>query len=58
LLSGAKAYLCGHLHTFAGVIPEMFARQKEGFFELELGDWKDNRLFRILAIDQVRTSVT
>jgi hypothetical protein len=34
----------------------MFVRQKEGFFELELGDWKDNRLFRILAVDQGQLS--
>ena len=58
LLHDAKAYLCGHLHTLAGIVPEMFARQKEGFFELELGDWKDNRLFRILAIDNGQLSFT
>jgi len=38
----------------AGLVPEMFAWQKEGYFELELGDWKDNRRFRVLALDQVK----
>lgn len=37
-------YLCGHLHTFGGMIPNMYTLHKEGFMELELGDWKDNRM--------------
>lgn len=45
------AYLCGHLHTLGGAIPEMYTLQHGGFLELELGDWKDNRMFRLLAID-------
>lgn len=53
VIRDAKAYLCGHLHTLAGIAPEMFTSHPEGFFELELGDWKDNRRFRILAVDQV-----
>ena len=36
-------YLCGHLHTLAGLVPNMYARHKTGMMELELGDWKDNR---------------
>ena len=39
----ATAYLCGHLHTLAGIIPNMYARHKSGLLELELGDWKDER---------------
>ena len=46
------AYLCGHLHTLNGIIPHMYSSQPEGFLELELGDWKDNRIYRILVIDQ------
>lgn len=44
-------YVCGHLHTLGGVVPKMYTMQKEGFLELELGDWKDNRMYRLLAID-------
>ncbi|KAK3909132.1 Transmembrane protein 62 [Frankliniella fusca] len=44
-------YLCGHFHTFGGAVPNMYTLQKKGFLELELGDWMDNRLFRLLAID-------
>uniref|UniRef100_A0A6B2E9D5 Uncharacterized protein n=1 Tax=Phlebotomus kandelakii TaxID=1109342 RepID=A0A6B2E9D5_9DIPT len=44
-------YLCGHLHTMGGLVTRMYAVQKVGFLELELGDWKDNRLFRLAAID-------
>lgn len=46
------AYLCGHLHTLNGLAPHMYSSQPQGFLELELGDWKDNRIFRIMAIDQ------
>lgn len=45
------AYLCGHLHTFFGLAPNMYSLQKDGFYELELGDWKMNRMYRIAAID-------
>uniref|UniRef100_A0A7G3B2B5 Uncharacterized protein n=1 Tax=Lutzomyia longipalpis TaxID=7200 RepID=A0A7G3B2B5_LUTLO len=44
-------YLCGHLHTMGGMVKHMYTVQKAGFLELELGDWKDNRLFRLAAID-------
>lgn len=37
------AYLCGHLHTLAGMVPHMYTLQRDGFLELELGDWKTNR---------------
>ncbi|XP_044749318.1 transmembrane protein 62-like [Coccinella septempunctata] len=45
------AYLCGHLHKLGGLVPHMYTLQNEGFLELELGDWKDNRMYRVLAID-------
>jgi hypothetical protein len=44
-------YLCGHLHRLGGLVPKMYTLQKFGFLELELGDWKDNRVYRLLAID-------
>ncbi|XP_025424702.1 transmembrane protein 62-like isoform X2 [Sipha flava] len=46
------AYLCGHLHTLGGLVPQMYTIQNEGFVELELADWKDERMFRLLAFDQ------
>lgn len=36
-------YLCGHLHTLAGVVPKMHAVHADGHLELELGDWLDTR---------------
>ncbi|KAL3265661.1 hypothetical protein HHI36_009865 [Cryptolaemus montrouzieri] len=45
------AYLCGHLHKLGGLVPSMYTLQNAGFLELELGDWKDNRMYRVLAID-------
>ncbi|KAF5294024.1 hypothetical protein FQA39_LY13578 [Lamprigera yunnana] len=47
----ALAYLCGHLHNLGGLVPQMYALQQDGFLELELGDWKKKRMFRLLAID-------
>lgn len=44
-------YVCGHLHKLGGLIPNMYTLQQAGFLELELGDWKDNRVYRLLAID-------
>ncbi|CAH1790984.1 unnamed protein product [Owenia fusiformis] len=57
-MRGATAYLCGHLHTLAGLVPNMYTMQKSGGLELELGDWKDNRKFRVLAIDHDLMSFT
>lgn len=37
-------YLCGHYHTLGGISPEMYTLQRGGFLELELADWKDNRM--------------
>lgn len=37
-------YVCGHLHKLGGLIPNMYTLQQAGFLELELGDWKDNRV--------------
>lgn len=52
------AHLSGHLHTLGGHVPNMYTRQKTGMLELELGDWKDNRMFRLLAIDHDLLSFT
>ncbi|GAB6029706.1 hypothetical protein CHUAL_005428 [Chamberlinius hualienensis] len=51
LMRNGVAYLCGHFHTLGGWIPHMYTLQKTGFLELELADWKDNRMFRIGAMD-------
>lgn len=42
-LDQSLVYVCGHLHTLGGLIPNMYTLQRDGFLELELGDWKDNR---------------
>ncbi|NXW62996.1 TMM62 protein, partial [Eurystomus gularis] len=51
LMSSATAYLCGHLHTMGGLMPVLHSQHRGGTLELELGDWKDNRKYRILAFD-------
>ncbi|RMC00509.1 hypothetical protein DUI87_23123 [Hirundo rustica rustica] len=49
--SSATAYLCGHLHTMGGLMPVLHSQHCGGTLELELGDWMDNRKYRILAFD-------
>ncbi|XP_028828267.1 transmembrane protein 62 isoform X2 [Denticeps clupeoides] len=51
VMSSAVAYLCGHLHTLGGAMPVLHSRHPTGTLELELGDWMDNRRFRVLAFD-------
>uniref|UniRef100_A0A668AXC8 Transmembrane protein 62 n=1 Tax=Myripristis murdjan TaxID=586833 RepID=A0A668AXC8_9TELE len=51
LMSAAVAYLCGHLHTLGGLMPVLHSRHPQGTLELELGDWMDNRRYRVLAFD-------
>lgn len=51
VMSGALAYLCGHLHTLGGLMPVLHSRHPQGTLELELGDWMDNRRYRVLAFD-------
>ncbi|XP_005799357.1 transmembrane protein 62 [Xiphophorus maculatus] len=50
-MRSAVAYLCGHLHTLGGLMPVLHSRHPHGTLELELGDWMDNRRFRVLAFD-------
>ncbi|KAH9502794.1 Transmembrane protein 62 [Bulinus truncatus] len=58
IMSTSIAYLCGHLHTLFGYCPNMYSRHKTGQLELELGDWKENRIFRVLAVDHDILSFT
>ncbi|KAM4625578.1 transmembrane protein 62 [Polymixia lowei] len=51
MMSSAVAYLCGHLHTLGGLMPVLHSRHPQGTLELELGDWMDNRRYRVLAFD-------
>ncbi|XP_058440712.1 transmembrane protein 62 isoform X4 [Marmota monax] len=51
IMSSATAYLCGHLHTLGGLMPILHTRHFQGTLELEVGDWKDNRRYRIFAFD-------
>ena len=46
--SKSLAYLCGHFHSFYGVVPHMYTKHHSGLLELELGDWKWNRMFVLL----------
>ncbi|XP_071790567.1 transmembrane protein 62-like [Asterias amurensis] len=50
-LQTGVTYLCGHLHSFGGMVPHMNAVQKNGVVELELEDWKENRMYRVMAFD-------
>lgn len=45
------AYLCGHLHSLAGLVPHMYALQEDSFLELEVADWKNCRRYRVAAVD-------
>ncbi|XP_036149395.1 transmembrane protein 62 [Monomorium pharaonis] len=47
----SMVYLCGHYHTLGSMVPHMYTLQKAGFLELELADWKENRMYRLAAID-------
>uniref|UniRef100_A0A672PUX8 Transmembrane protein 62 n=1 Tax=Sinocyclocheilus grahami TaxID=75366 RepID=A0A672PUX8_SINGR len=58
LMSTAVAYLCGHLHTLGDFMPVLHSRHQGGTLELELGDWMDNRRYRILAFDHDLLSFT
>ncbi|CAM1297477.1 SLC24A4 (predicted) [Pycnogonum litorale] len=51
LMRNGLAYLCGHLHNFHGYITTMYTVHHNGLLELEVADWKDNRMYRVLAID-------
>ncbi|XP_027725974.1 transmembrane protein 62 isoform X3 [Vombatus ursinus] len=51
VMSSAVAYLCGHLHLLGGLMPVLHTRHPKGTMELELGDWKKNRRYRIFAFD-------
>ncbi|MCL4116407.1 UNVERIFIED_CONTAM: hypothetical protein GTU68_024498, partial [Idotea baltica] len=51
LMGRGLAYLCGHLHTLGGLARSLYTRQQTGSLELELGDWKDERLFRVGVTD-------
>ncbi|XP_056666322.1 transmembrane protein 62 isoform X3 [Monodelphis domestica] len=51
VMSSAIAYMCGHLHLLGGLIPVLHARHPKGTLEIELGDWKKNRRYRIFAFD-------
>jgi len=51
IISGGLVYLSGHLHTLGGLAPQLYSMHRCGTPELELGDWKENRMYRVLAID-------
>ncbi|KAG1682030.1 Transmembrane protein 62 [Nymphon striatum] len=51
LMRNGLAYFCGHLHTLHDFAPQMQSIHHNGLLELEVGDWKDNRRYRVAAID-------
>lgn len=51
IMRSSVAYLCGHLHTLGGLMPVLHSRHPQGTLELELGDWMDNRRYRVVAFD-------
>lgn len=58
VMHSSVAHVCGHLHTLANFVPRMYGRHPSGHLELELGDFKDNRKFRLLAFDHDLFSFT
>ncbi|CAL8074384.1 unnamed protein product [Calicophoron daubneyi] len=58
LARSALAYFCGHMHTLLGLVPRMYAVQPQGYLELELGDWRDKRYYRVVAVDHDLLSFT
>lgn len=55
-----STYLCGHLHCKFGrnlFKHHLLPSEKPGeFWEWEMGDWKENRVMRIVAIDEGHVS--
>nr|XP_002129413.1 transmembrane protein 62 [Ciona intestinalis] len=51
-------YLSGHFHDFRGLAPHQYAMHSQGFLELEVADWMNNRRFRIVSVDHDITSFT
>ncbi|XP_064489552.1 transmembrane protein 62-like [Ornithodoros turicata] len=51
LMSGDGPYLCGHYHTIGGLFWHLYTMHSTDFLELELADWKHNRMYRVAAID-------
>eukprot|EP00736_Rhodelphis_marinus_P011658 Rmarinus@m.27420 len=51
LMSNVSAYMPGHLHTMYGWVPVMWSRINANGLQAEARDWRDNRSFRIVAVD-------
>eukprot|EP00090_Calanus_glacialis_P002371 TRINITY_DN11760_c0_g1_i1.p1 TRINITY_DN11760_c0_g1~~TRINITY_DN11760_c0_g1_i1.p1 ORF type:complete len:657 (+),score=188.57 TRINITY_DN11760_c0_g1_i1:41-2011(+) len=59
LISHGLVYLSGHLHDLALFhMHNMYSFHNENDLELELVDWKNNRKFRVIAVDQGTFSFT
>ena len=59
LISRGLVYLSGHLHDLALFrMYQMYSFHDKDNLELELVDWKNNRKFRILAVDHGKLSFT
>ncbi|OQR73783.1 transmembrane protein 62-like [Tropilaelaps mercedesae] len=51
LFANSGPYLCGHYHTVFNLVQHMYTMHDNNALELELGDFKENRKFRVLSID-------
>ncbi|KJE97721.1 hypothetical protein CAOG_09129 [Capsaspora owczarzaki ATCC 30864] len=51
LTSQVTLFLNGHLHTLLDYAPHLHMRHRNELAELEVGDWKDNRRFRVVVFD-------
>ncbi|XP_018497371.1 transmembrane protein 62 [Galendromus occidentalis] len=51
VFANSGPYLCGHYHTVFNVANEMYYMHTGNALELELGDFKKNRKYRILSYD-------
>ena len=51
IMEGGIVYLSGHLLTLGGLAPKMYTIHRTSTPEYELEDWKENRRFGVLAID-------
>jgi len=59
IISNSLVYLSGHLHDLALFkMHNMYSFHNGKDLELELVDWKNNRAFRVLAVDQGKLSFT
>jgi len=58
LMSQGLVYLSGHLHDLYHGLHNLYTFHAGDNLELELVDWKNNRMFRVFAVDDGKFSFT